>query len=285
MERVRRLRRIWTWLPAFRAAAESEHLPTAAELLHVSASSISRTVRLLEDELGHALFERSGRTIRLNREGQRFLVAVRDAMRILDEGVIDIAQSALTGAVDVAVPRHLATVLVTPALAAVPEALLVRVHVDIRDVVHELTRGALDVAVVEDITPHPDLSVAVLTELTHGIYASADHPLARRRSPARELDDAAFVASPGDRWPIERARRVVAHASDPGLALHMCRDRSLCTVAPDVLGAPTAPALVRLRGDIARPSPVYLVHRRPVAGHPRTDAVVSALRAHAAALA
>jgi DNA-binding transcriptional LysR family regulator len=65
MERVRRLRELWGWLPSFRAAAETEHLPTASELLHVSASSISRTVRLLEQQLGVDLFERGGRSMTL----------------------------------------------------------------------------------------------------------------------------------------------------------------------------------------------------------------------------
>ena len=81
MERVRRLARFWNWLPAFRVTAETAHLPTASEALHISPSALSRTIRLLEEDVGQPLFDRVGRNIALNAAGQRLLAAVRDAMR------------------------------------------------------------------------------------------------------------------------------------------------------------------------------------------------------------
>src|SRR5262245_24932867 len=36
MDRAARLTELWSWLPAFRAVAETQHLPTAAAALHVS---------------------------------------------------------------------------------------------------------------------------------------------------------------------------------------------------------------------------------------------------------
>ena len=53
--------RIWNWLPAFRAVAETEHLPTASDLLHVTPSALSRTIRLLEqaDMIGVCSGERA----------------------------------------------------------------------------------------------------------------------------------------------------------------------------------------------------------------------------------
>ena len=37
MDRFRAIAQIWNWLPGFRAVAETEHLPSAAERLHVHA--------------------------------------------------------------------------------------------------------------------------------------------------------------------------------------------------------------------------------------------------------
>ena len=54
MDKVQRLHRFWSWLPAFSAVAETQHLPSAALKLHVSPSALSRTIRLLEDDLGEA---------------------------------------------------------------------------------------------------------------------------------------------------------------------------------------------------------------------------------------
>ena len=49
MHFVHRVRTIWSWLPAFRAVAEAEHLPTAAHELGIVPSSLSRTVKQIED--------------------------------------------------------------------------------------------------------------------------------------------------------------------------------------------------------------------------------------------
>lgn len=60
----------------FRKVAELQHFTRAAEALAVSQPALSRAVARLEDELGVRLFEREGRSIRLNRYGQVFLERV-----------------------------------------------------------------------------------------------------------------------------------------------------------------------------------------------------------------
>jgi DNA-binding transcriptional LysR family regulator len=47
MERVIRLNQIWSWLPAFRAVAETEHVHEAAQSLHLTPSTLSRAIHLL----------------------------------------------------------------------------------------------------------------------------------------------------------------------------------------------------------------------------------------------
>lgn len=84
-ERFRRVHSIWSWLPAFRAAAESESLKEASHVLQVSRPAISRTIRLVEEKLGIEIFDRSGRSLVLTEEGQILLDGVRDAMRRVDD--------------------------------------------------------------------------------------------------------------------------------------------------------------------------------------------------------
>lgn len=54
----------------FWVVAREGHLTRAAELLHVSQSSLSAQIRKLEHQLGHELFERRGRRLVLSEAGQ-----------------------------------------------------------------------------------------------------------------------------------------------------------------------------------------------------------------------
>src|SRR5690606_2688013 len=58
-------------LRAFEATARLGSLSRAAAELHVTHGAVSRQVRLLEDELGVALFHRDGRRLRLTDAGRR----------------------------------------------------------------------------------------------------------------------------------------------------------------------------------------------------------------------
>jgi LysR family glycine cleavage system transcriptional activator len=75
----------WSYLPAFIAVAETEHLRKAAQTLHVSPSALSRTIAILEHRIGYSLFERAGRRLRLTSRGERLLRVLRRSTLMLDE--------------------------------------------------------------------------------------------------------------------------------------------------------------------------------------------------------
>ncbi|KPK56835.1 MAG: LysR substrate-binding domain-containing protein [Gammaproteobacteria bacterium] len=69
--RTLNLRRLnFRHLQYFWVVAKEEHLTRAAEQLHVAQSAISSQIRALEQELGHELFLRQGRTLRLTEVGR-----------------------------------------------------------------------------------------------------------------------------------------------------------------------------------------------------------------------
>ncbi len=72
----------FTALTAFVEAAEGNNFSRAAERLGIKASTVSRYVKDLEQDLGIALFNRSTRTLHLTEGGQTFLLHAR---RVLDE--------------------------------------------------------------------------------------------------------------------------------------------------------------------------------------------------------
>lgn len=74
-------------LPAFQAVAELQNLRAAAEVLHLTHSAVSQQIRVLEEQLGFALFERRGRGVVLNPAGEVLLLSVQQALQQLDEGM------------------------------------------------------------------------------------------------------------------------------------------------------------------------------------------------------
>ncbi len=83
-------------LPAFRAAARLQNLRAAADELHLTHSAVSQQIKLLEEQLGLALFDRRGRSVVLNAAGAALLRAVEPALDRLAEGVRS-AQAAAAG--------------------------------------------------------------------------------------------------------------------------------------------------------------------------------------------
>ena len=69
-------------LEYFQKVATLQHFRQAAEVLKISQPSLSRSMSLLEEELGLMLFEHQGRNVVLTKSGRVFLEHVN---RILEE--------------------------------------------------------------------------------------------------------------------------------------------------------------------------------------------------------
>ncbi|UPK79516.1 LysR family transcriptional regulator [Proteus vulgaris] len=76
-----------TSLRFFNSAAKTGSFVSAAEQLHVTHSAVSRQIRLLEDELGIALFERRNRAVYLNEAGQYLYKTTSAIFEQLEETV------------------------------------------------------------------------------------------------------------------------------------------------------------------------------------------------------
>lgn len=67
-------------LEYFYVIAKYNSLSNAAEELHVSISSLSTALKSLENELGYPLFNRIGRRLQLNKQGQSILPSISKIM-------------------------------------------------------------------------------------------------------------------------------------------------------------------------------------------------------------
>ena len=69
-----------TKIKMFVVLAQWKHFHRAAELCHVSASTLSRNIKQLEEEVGSPLFERDSRSVSLTRAGELFLEYAQQAL-------------------------------------------------------------------------------------------------------------------------------------------------------------------------------------------------------------
>ncbi len=81
-------------LRCFEAAARVENFSRAAAELHLTHGAISRAVRVLEDDLGLALFERRNRRVFLTDAGRRLFSSVHDGLGLIKQAVGELRTSA-----------------------------------------------------------------------------------------------------------------------------------------------------------------------------------------------
>ncbi len=84
-------------LRCFEAAARLENFSRAAAELHLTHGAVSRAVRLLEDELGVALFERRSRRVFLTENGRTLARAVGNGLELMRQAVAELRASASQG--------------------------------------------------------------------------------------------------------------------------------------------------------------------------------------------
>ncbi|MCA8956927.1 MAG: LysR family transcriptional regulator [Planctomycetes bacterium] len=289
MQRVRDLSQFWNWLPAFRAVAETQHLPSAARQLHVTAPALSRSIKLLERHLGHKLFRRAGRNIVLTDGGQRLLEALRDAMRRVDEGVHELRDTALRGEV-----RILSSGLITVYLVRALRDLRTH-HPQLRPVIvsenpdtapQRLLRGEIDLALHSVAMEASRLRTEHLGQATSGVYCGPGHPLRNRRRITREqLVEHEFVGPTSgpvtvdDGWPPELPRKLAVRVSHMQLGCEVCAQGSLLATLPDVVAQSFHGGILhRLPIDIITPTRLFATLRPSLGAPSRADVVLAAVR-------
>lgn len=154
-------------LQYFVAVAETRHFTRAAEVVHVAQPSLSQQIKALERELGADLFLRARGNITLTDAGEALLPLARRILADADTArheVLELAQLR-RGRVRLGATPSLCTGLLPDVLRAFhdryPGIQLLIEEGGSHDLVRELARGALDLALV--VLPLPTASPALTT--------------------------------------------------------------------------------------------------------------------------
>ncbi len=286
------LREVWNWLPTFQAVAETEHLPSAAERLHVSTSAVSRTLGLLEDRLGRELFNRVGRSLVLNTAGEQLLRAVKDATEQVGGGLEDVLADPFHGPLYISAIGVLSNQIVVPGMLRLKQE-----HPEVRPVLWNhrtveandlLARGRLDVAFYYEAIEHPALRVESLGQTTASVYCGEGHPLFDTDPVGLDgvLEHEFSVPMVGDTgqvmdgWPVDVERRVGMEITLLRSNLAVCLSGQMLTVLPDVtaLSHWQAGKLRRLPGPDISPIYVYAARRRSERPRGAATGLIEAVR-------
>jgi DNA-binding transcriptional LysR family regulator len=184
----------------FVAVAEERHFTKAAHGLRVAQPSVSRAIRVLEEELGTSLFHRMKGNVALTPAGETLLPWARRVLTDVDGATGEVRELAdlRRGRLAVGATPSLTITLLPPALAkfhaAFPGIDLVVHEAGSRDLVAELEQGALDVALVIMPVRHETLETAPLLREELVVAVPHDHPLAARKNvPIAELKGVPLV--------------------------------------------------------------------------------------------
>lgn len=130
----------------------------ASEVLHITPQTISGQIRLLEEQLGESLFEKSGRNLEITDTGRTVLSYAEDIFSLgyeLEETVKNTANRTQTLKVGIAdvIPKSIAYRLIQPALKSESNIRLVCKENSLETLLGELALHKLDIVIADGPIP------------------------------------------------------------------------------------------------------------------------------------
>jgi DNA-binding transcriptional LysR family regulator len=171
---------------AFVAVAAYGSFTKAAESLHVTQSTLTSSIKTLEDEIGLQMFDRSTRSVVPTRQGLIFLPTARRLLDDLEDTLNDLRMEAERerGSVTVHAAGSFITYVLTPALMDLaghyPGIHIRLVEGTTQSVAQQVLSGEADFGVTTLFEPAPELDSALLLTDAYGAVYGVEHPMARK---------------------------------------------------------------------------------------------------------
>lgn len=173
----------------FIAIAEQQHFGRAADLLRIAQPALSRQMKLLEEEIGVALFDRLPRGVRLTAAGEVFLAELKPVEARIDRAVAA-ARAAASGAegqfslglIEVAAWSGIVPQTIHAFRDAFPGVELNLLATTSGEQMAALRTGKLDASILYNPVMEPGLTMVPLALHRLMLAVPAEMPLARCQS-------------------------------------------------------------------------------------------------------
>lgn len=173
-------------LNCFYIAYKYSNFSKAADHMGISQPALSQAIREMEAEIGHALFDRTTRRVRLTETGRQFLATAERAINAFDQARDELSNLAAGKAGQVTIsclpsvgigllPRLL------PGFQAANPGITVEIMEEKLDAVMQRVRsGGADFGLSNTLDLDPDLQAEPLLSDSYALICRHDHPLAQR---------------------------------------------------------------------------------------------------------
>lgn len=262
-------------LRCFREVARSGNLTDAAQVLKRTPSAVSMMLKQFESHLGEPLFE-TDRKNKLTALGVFVLEQAERELLHFDNTVrvIESYANASHGHVRIAtVPSVAGTIM--PRVFSRHMGSYDKVSIEMRDmdsksILHELSRGRIDIGIATLQRPAAGLDVQLLMTDRYGVVCAPRHPLAQVAGPVAwpALDGVRLIAnslSEGIAHEASRALHDAAPFSAHNLTslMGMVRANLGVTILPEMAVASTGPTDLRFRplADDTATREIHLLRR------------------------
>lgn len=189
------------YLAVFRAVVKAGSVSAAARMLNVSQPAVTKTVRLLEERLGLALFSRVNGRLIITPEAERLMPEIERLFGTLTviKNLADEAREGLSGTISIASVTTLSMSLVAKAIENFHRA-HPGVRFDIKSLptrlaVQHVATNYVDLGVLDAPAGALDMETIELCRSRVCCVLRRDHPLARRRYiEPRQLADESIIS-------------------------------------------------------------------------------------------
>jgi DNA-binding transcriptional LysR family regulator len=248
----------------FLAVAETLHFSRAAKRLGIAQPPLSQQIKRLELLLGHALFERTTRGVKLTLAGQLLAKRARSTLEKVDEDLSQVRRLG-RGEEGTLTVGFSGSVMFTELPAAIQSyrRRFPKVELRLRELVTTaqiaaLLNGTLDLAFLRDGDPTEGIRMTTLLKEKYVAVLPEAHPLAQRRSlSVKALEEEPFIMFARRMGPLAYDR-TIACCERSGFRPNIVQDApqwlTLVRLVAAGLGVSLAPACV---ARVAMPGAVY----------------------------
>ncbi|TNE59203.1 MAG: LysR family transcriptional regulator [Sphingomonadales bacterium] len=163
--------------------AEFRSIRAAAEALNIQQSTLSRTIRAIEDDLGAMLFERHHNGVEFTEAGQAFIQEIKTVIKLLDRAkrYARLAGRGKTGSLTIGIQTSLGTGFLKELLRRYsivhPKVQLSVLDGTTKEHVKLVAAGSLDIAFITDCEVPSSCDYAQLWQEEVFVVTSKDHAL------------------------------------------------------------------------------------------------------------